>query len=418
MAALFFLLVGLGLAGAAQDKPAFRSGVQIVEVDARVFDRERRFVTDLTVDDFELLEDGVPQPLQAVYLVGDAGEAGLKSRPTPETAPDAGLKSRATPDAAPAPKSRQTWIFFFDLNHLPPGGGFGRAREAVEEFLRKRFQEGDLGGVIAGSKMVNNRLTTVREELANAVKGIKPLGDARSRQLDMTREWPRFTDAAEVLLCANENKDAIQRVIARACSQEPETCKGFPPDLAVNGKSRRLQRDFERTARDTMRTIDGLASGLAKIPGPKTIVFLSDGFLVDEVTTTLQAVVGQVARAGARVYAIDVRGFRGAGPDVDQMIADDPFSGPARFDMAADGPNSLAVDTGGVMIRNQNNIGRAMEAIAADANRYYVLAYQPLNTAFDGKYRPIQVRVKRSGVVVRARRGYLALEPSKMLIPR
>ena len=60
------------------------------------------------------------------------------------------------------------------------------------------------------------------------------------------------------------------------------------------------------------------------------------------------------------------------------------------------------------MIRNENNIGRALDRIARDANRYYVLGYQPSNTTFDGKYRPIQVRVKRPGLRVRARRGYLA----------
>jgi tetratricopeptide (TPR) repeat protein len=89
-----------------------------------------------------------------------------------------------------------------------------------------------------------------------------------------------------------------------------------------------------------------------------------------------------------------------------------------RFDAGEDGPNSLAVDTGGMMIRNENNIGRALEAIARDSGRYYVIGYNPSNANFDGKYRPIEVRVKREGVRVRARRGYLALEPSKMLLPK
>ena len=46
-----------------------------------------------------------------------------------------------------------------------------------------------------------------------------------------------------------------------------------------------------------------------------------------------------------------------------------------------------------------------------------MLGYQPVNTAFDGKYRKIEIRVKRPGLRVRARQGYLALEPSKMLVP-
>jgi len=95
----------------------------------------------------------------------------------------------------------------------------------------------------------------------------------------------------------------------------------------------------------------------------------------------------------------------------------DPAGAAVRMDMREDGPNSLAADTGGLLIRNENDIGRALDTIAADANRYYVLAYQPLNEKFDGGYRPIEVRVKRPGVRVRARRGYLALEPSRMMVP-
>ncbi len=76
----------------------------------------------------------------------------------------------------PGPRPRQTWIFFFDLNHLTPGGGYDRARKAVEDFVRDRFQEGDLGGVLAGDKMINNRLTSVRQELLDAVQAGEALG--------------------------------------------------------------------------------------------------------------------------------------------------------------------------------------------------------------------------------------------------
>src|SRR5688572_27213112 len=43
-------------APAQSSPPTFRSGVQIIEVDVRVFDGEGRFVTGLTAADFELLE--------------------------------------------------------------------------------------------------------------------------------------------------------------------------------------------------------------------------------------------------------------------------------------------------------------------------------------------------------------------------
>ncbi len=190
-------------------------------------------------------------------------------------------------------------------------------------------------------------------------------------------------------------------------------------DIALREKARRIQREIQQTTMQTLSAVNALASGLAKMAGPKTVVLLSDGFVSQEMESTLRQVVGQAARAGARIYAIDVRGLnRGRGGNViDQPAVDDEAGSPASLDGGEDGPNSLAVDTGGMMIRNENNIGRALDTIARDTNRYYVLAYQPANPAFDGKFRAIQVRVKRADIRVRARRGYLALEPSRMLVP-
>ena len=86
-----------------------------------------------------------------------------------------------------------------------------------------------------------------------------------------------------------------------------------------------------------------------------------------------------------------------------------------NIDLISDGPISLAVDTGGFAIRNENNFGRALDEIQRDAATYYVVSYVPTNTTFDGKYRAVGVSVDRPGVQVRARRGYLALEPAALL---
>jgi VWFA-related protein len=400
-----------------EQTPTFRSGVQVVEVDVRVFDKEGRFVADLTRDDFEIVEDGAAQQLQTLFLVGERGTATVSETSPPDTV---AVPLSGAPETVAVPLARQTWIFAFDLNHLTPGAGFDRARQAVEEFIRDRFKDGDLAGVVAGSKMVNNRLTSVREELVGAVKSVKPLTESRGRQIEMTREWPRLLNEDEVAEIVNENRDVISRAVTRACTEDPDACTRVPPDMEIRSKARRLHEAMQRMTMETLTALNALASGLAKIPGPKTIVFLSDGFVSRQLETTLRNVVGQTARAGGRVYAIDVRGLnrgRGAGIIEQDRVVDE--AGPVvQFDAQEDGPNSLAVDTGGMMIRNENNIGRALDRIASDSGRYYVLGYQPTNANFDGKFRPIEVRVKRPDVRVRARRGYLALEPSKMLIPQ
>lgn len=396
----------------AQQAPTFTASAQIVEVDVRAFDRSGRFVEDLTIDDFEVIEGGKPQVIRALYFVGPAAADSPTAPPlVTSRGPDAGV-------TAPSPAAKQTWIFVFDINHLTPGAGFDRAKQAVQTFLKDSFRDGDVGGVMAGDRMVNNRLTSARAELEAAAAGIKPTNDNRSRLNELTREWPRIRDESEALAIASENRDALQRAVTRACSEDQTACQ--TAEGLIREKTRRFRTEQQRSSLDTLNAMNALASGLSRIPGPKTVVLLSSGLVTQEIESSLQTVVGQATRAGARIYAIDVRGLnRGANAGIgDQMLADSPAGGPARFDITEDAPNSLSVDTGGFFIRNQNNIGQALAGIADDANRYYVIGYQPENLTLDGKFRPIEVRVKRPGVNVRARRGYLALPSAQLLIPK
>lgn len=406
------LVLGAGVLGAQQQAPVFQASTQVVEVDVRVFDREGKFVEDLTIDDFEVIERGKPQSLRALYFVGSAAADSATAAPL--------VSSRSSTDAAtPAPTAaRQTWVFVFDLAHLTPGGGFNRARDAVTTFLKERFRDGDVGGIVAGSRMVNNRLTSVRAELEAAAASVKPIGDHRSRMLALTREWPKVRDESEALAIAANDRDALQRAVTRACTEDSTQCQNA--DLMLRDKAQRFRTEMQRSSLDTLNALQGLANGLARIPGPKTIVFISDGLVTQEMESALRAVVGHTTRAGARIYSIDARGLnRGSNAGMmDQLAAEDGAGAPARFDLGEDAPNSLAVDTGGFFIRNQNNIGQALSTIADDANRYYVLGYQPENLTLDGQFRPIDVRVKRPGVTVRARRGYLALPMSQLLIPQ
>jgi tetratricopeptide (TPR) repeat protein len=155
------------------------------------------------------------------------------------------------------------------------------------------------------------------------------------------------------------------------------------------------------------------------MPGPKTIVFLSEGFVILDMENALRDATGIANRAGAHFYTIDARGLgRGRGSSIiDQKTAVDSAGAFGSFDAQEDGTNALAVDTGGIAIRNENNIGRALDEIQQDAATYYVIGYTPSNQTFDGKFRRIDVMVTRSDLKVRARRGYLALEPAKLIKP-
>jgi hypothetical protein len=63
-------------------------------------------------------------------------------------------------------------------------------------------------------------------------------------------------------------------------------------------------------------------------------------------------------------------------------------------------------------------MSRAFGMIVRDTSTYYVIGYQPANPTMDGKYRRIEVKSKKAGLNVRARKGYaaVALPPQERLL--
>ena len=390
-------------------QPRFRAGTTLITVDAIVRDRDGRFVTDLKPDDFEVLEDGKPQTIETFYVVtGGRVRGGPTPAVTPPVAP-----LQLQPAAPPPPQVQRVFVLLFDQAHMAPGS-FRRAQQAAAAFLETDFQAGDVGGVVNGGTMIGNRLTNSREELEAAVRSIEPSGDVRSHQLEM-RDWPRFVSDYEAWRIVYGDDNVLNQVWQRACLDDPDRCKP-DPEIAkqiVQNKANRLVSQLRADGQRTMHTLSGLTSGLARVPGRKTIVFLSDGFFAEDSWGNLQGLTGLAARASVRIYALDTRGLNRGSASSDIIDAPphasvNPAEIPGTFDIGADAPNALAVDTGGLMIRNENNFTKAFQEIADDTSSYYVLGYAPANTDFNGKFRRITVRVKRPGLGVRARKGYLA----------
>jgi hypothetical protein len=74
----------------------------------------------------------------------------------------------------------------------------------------------------------------------------------------------------------------------------------------------------------------------------------------------------------------------------------------------------MARETGGRAYVNQNEIKDGVERAFQDDSATYTLGYYPENKKYDGTYRHIKVKVKRDGLGVQNRRGYFAIEPSKI----
>lgn len=388
---------------AGQPPPVYRSGTSLVEVDAIVRDSRGRFVADLGPEEFEIFENGVPQRILTYALIQPAAAAATSLRA--EAAPSAGAAPSSATRAIP-----RVFVLMFDDAHMQPGA-FKRLKDAAVQFLQRNFGEGDVGGVVVGGAMAGNRLTTSRETLIEAVRAAKPSREQSSRRMDLM-DWPRISTEAEAGRIVAGDAEILRIAVQRACTDDPSFCNRLDPAPQIMQKARLMTEQGRASAARTIGALQALAQGLDRVPGRKTIVLMSDGFVADESWPRLRQIVSAAAQSNVRIYALDTRGtdIRGQAEHLTQSGISDPYGGPPidTYNASSDAPNALAVDTGGVVIRHTNDFGRALDEIADDTSRYYVLGYSPATPAAAGAFQRIQVKVTRRGVAVRARRGYVA----------
>ena len=124
----------------------------------------------------------------------------------------------------------------------------------------------------------------------------------------------------------------------------------------------------------------------------KAIVVLSDG--ADTMSRkssgkALEAALG----AGATIYTVDMSGLNTGGRDRIQN------QGVLK---------NFAEKTGGRFIATPGGIAMrdAFRQIVEELGVQYTVAYQPINTKRDGKWRSIDLRVSRPNLSVRTRKGY------------
>lgn len=130
--------------------------------------------------------------------------------------------------------------------------------------------------------------------------------------------------------------------------------------------------------------------------GRKVLILLTDG--QDQGSKeTLRVALQAAQKADVMIYSIDIvdRAFYG--------IANIGFSGDSVL-------RKLSAETGGEVIRvtRKKDTAAAFEEIADELRTQYLLGYTPTNTARDGSYRRIRVRVRDNNYKVQARQGYYA----------
>jgi Ca-activated chloride channel family protein len=147
------------------------------------------------------------------------------------------------------------------------------------------------------------------------------------------------------------------------------------------------------------------AKYLRPAEGRHVMVVLSDGDDTSSSSTLAQALT-EAQKADTVVYAVHSTGHA---PSVNVRDLGGEFV-----------LKAMCEDTGGnaffpPVYKEEDKEARDLDDIykrlAAEVRAQYVLTYYSKSEARDGKFRTIKVEAKRSGLKVRARRGYYAAEP-------
>jgi VWFA-related protein len=408
-ATVLAVIAATGASVRGQDQPPiFRTVTSLVEVPVIVRDGTGAFVHGLTLDDFEITEDGAPQPIQTLYVVTVPGTAGGTT----------GAAAGSRPAAA-GPADR-VFLFLFDMGHLSPAS-LTKSRDAVAGFAPERLQASDLSGMVAAGETSRLSISGDHPALVRQVAALRPRSDAvvRGREL---QQWPSLMSGLEAAQVAQKVTRALEEAIERNCRERLMDCTPMPPgsfeteaNRAITEqqlllKASQYMHESRAAARTSLDVLEQAARALSPLPGRKTVIWFTEGSGSDEVAEQARRAVSRAADAGVAVYAVDPRGLGAKVPDLHDVEISE-LGWEAVRGMVEDLPNLLATGTGGLFIRNDNRLDRALRRIEEDTSTYYVLGYAaPEGEPAEG-FRRIRVTVRRSALAVRARHGYVAPRP-------
>jgi VWFA-related protein len=406
----------------------FQSEVNYVDVDAIVTDAQGNFVGNLTKDDFQVFEDGKPQKVDMFATVD-----------IPLQRPDRfAFMDRPIPSDARSNREALTGrVYVLVLDDLDISAIRSVAtRKQAREFVEKYLGANDVAAVIytSGRTDAAQEFTGDRQLLLAAIdkfigRRLRPQALEKMDRYLQTISSPSDPNAASSTgdgTDTNSGGSTPQRIGPTIDPQAPAS-GGMDPE------------DFERRYRamGVFTTLKNVSDYLATVRGRrKAVILISEGvdypmtdvfgsMSATEVQRALQDTITAAARGNVNFSTIDPRGLAGITPDFIEMAGaglanltaqgGDPAN-TTTYDaeqqlitemrLSQDTLRTIAEETGGFTAVNTNSLTGLYDRIVSANSRYYVLGYYPPTHPRDGRFHNIEVRMKRPGLKVVARKGY------------
>ena len=390
---------------------------------------------DLKAEDFELYEDNTPQTINSFehIVVQGGGPQEERSEPT----------SVAAANALAADPRRRVFVLYLDIEHTSVDGShhikeplidlmtrimspddlvgvmtptmspsqitFGRRTRVIEEGLRRNWAWGrrdtillderenlysqcfppmadmePIPSYLAKQMIERRRERIVLDSLQDLIRHMGAIREGRTAVITVSDGWKLF------------QPDPTMTKLRKGPGGSEDPIPGQPPPVGV-GPGGGL----------TTRINNG---GFAPSDRTECEKDRADLSLLDS-ARMFRELFGEANRANVSFYPIDPRGL----PAFDTPIGPDRPLGPvadlAQLKARNESLHTLALNTDGIALVNNNDLKKQIRRMADDLTSYYLLGYYSTNSKLDGRFRNIKVRSKRPGVEIRSRRGYNAPTP-------
>jgi len=367
-----------------QQTPTFRARIDSVSLDVIVTDRQGAPVLDLAPEDFEVRESGKPQTVDTFKLV-------TIDETTVTSGQERQILSLSEQSRAAADENNRLFVIYLDDYHVRRGNAL-RVRQQLADWV-SRLSPRDIVAVLYPLTPVT-AATFSRHHDGTA----QALMNFEGRKYDYT---PRngFEERYQMYPPEIQEKmrnDTVLSSLESLCAYLGTLRDGRKTVLFVS-------EGLVGTLPPGVNTTGTLGRVLPQgIPQNDSQMFFNQADLVSRMRFVFTA----AGRANASMYTLDPRGLSSGEFDIADRV--DPDLDRRLFGESTDMLRTLADQTDGRAIVSRNDALPALRQMVRDMSAYYLIGYTSTIAPRDGKFHPVDVRVKRRDVEVRARKGYWA----------
>lgn len=415
-----------------------------VQVRVIVRDANGNAVGGLTKDDFRLFDNGKLQSATAFSSENNQSAPGGKP---PALAPAAQPTEPAEAEPVLALPKRYVAFYFDDL--VVSFEDMARIREAAGKFIEASLQPTDRAGIFTSSGQGLLDFTADRVQLRVALANLRP----RPRNIPAEHDCPPLSPYEAFVIDEQHDSTMLNvatwEYISCACDGRSDRCPD--PQTHAEDTARRTREDDRIQSKQSLRVLLDLVRRMGSLPGQRSVLWLSQGFLTFDLHTDLNGLTDRALREHVVINALDSRGLwvniPGGDASEHNVVPFQPpiptsgASGPSSLNanpVSTPFPSSIAAtqamyretgkemnqdvmaqvshDTGGVFVHNTNDYDAGFRRAGALPEFSYLLAFSPQELKYDGKFHKLKVEiVKAPGLTLQARNGYFA--PNEALQP-